>query len=78
MSGLALSMFGQFQAALDGEPLEGFRTAKVQALLIYLAVEGTAQRRESLMTMLWPGMPETSARQNLRQILYYLRRDMPD
>ena len=78
MSGLELSLFGQFQARLDGEILEGFRTTKVQALLIYLAIEETPQRRESLMTLFWPGMPEKSARQNLRQILYYLRRDMPD
>jgi WD40 repeat protein/DNA-binding SARP family transcriptional activator/tRNA A-37 threonylcarbamoyl transferase component Bud32 len=78
MSGLELSLFGQFQARLDGEFLEGFRTAKVQALLVYLAVEETPQRREALMTLFWPGMPEKSARQNLRQILYYLRRDMTD
>ena len=78
MSGLELSLLGQFRAMLDGKLLAGFRTAKVQALLIYLAVEPTPQRREALMTMMWPGMPERSARQNMRQILYYLRRDMPD
>jgi WD40 repeat protein/serine/threonine protein kinase/DNA-binding SARP family transcriptional activator len=78
MSGLELSLLGQFRAMVDGKLLRGFRTAKVQALLIYLAVESTTpQRREALMTMLWPGMLERSARQNLRQILYYLRRDMP-
>jgi DNA-binding SARP family transcriptional activator len=31
-----------------------------------------------LLNLLWPGLPEKSARSNLRQILYYLRRDLPD
>ncbi|MFN2255999.1 MAG: winged helix-turn-helix domain-containing protein, partial [Candidatus Promineifilaceae bacterium] len=79
MNALSLSLFGRFQAVLNGEPLGGFRTAKVQALLVYLAADPkTPQRRESLMTLLWPGMPERSARQNLRQIIYNLRRAVPD
>jgi WD40 repeat protein/serine/threonine protein kinase/DNA-binding SARP family transcriptional activator len=79
MSALTLSLFGRFQATLDDDPLPGFRTAKVQALLIYLAAEpATPHRRESLMTLLWPGMPERSARQNLRQIIYNLRSAVPD
>jgi WD40 repeat protein/serine/threonine protein kinase len=46
-------------------------------LLIYLAVEAVlgsvSQRRETLMELLWPGMPPTSGRKNLRQTIYYLR-----
>lgn len=79
MGGLSLSLFGRFQAILNGEPLVAFRTTKVQALLIYLAAEPTTpHRRETLMTLLWPDMPERSARQNLRQILYNLRRAVPE
>jgi DNA-binding SARP family transcriptional activator/energy-coupling factor transporter ATP-binding protein EcfA2 len=79
MSAFTLTLFGRFQALLKGEPLAGFRTAKVQALLVYLATEPTKpQRRETLMTLLWPRMPERSARQNLRQIIYNLRRAIPD
>ena len=79
MRRLELSFFGRFQAVVDGEPLAGFRTAKVQALLIYLAAEPhTPHRRETLMTLLWPGMPEHAARHNLRQIIYNLRRTFPD
>jgi DNA-binding SARP family transcriptional activator len=63
----------------EGEPLAGFRTQKVQALLIYLAAEGdTRHRREQLMTLLWPGMLESSGRANLRQVLYHLRRALGD
>ncbi|MFN2141092.1 MAG: BTAD domain-containing putative transcriptional regulator, partial [Candidatus Promineifilaceae bacterium] len=79
MSAFSLSLFGRFQATLNDEPLGGFRTAKVQALLVCLAAEPTKPlRRESLMLLLWPGMPERSARQNLRQIIYNLRRAVPD
>jgi hypothetical protein len=34
-----LSLLGQFQARLGEEPIAGFQTRKVQALLVYLAVE---------------------------------------
>ena len=79
MSQLTLSFLGQCQVVLEGEPITGFRTQKVQALLACLAVEPqTAHRRERLMTLLWPGMPETSARANLRQILFHLRQAIPD
>ena len=78
MSALSLSLFGRFHGSLNGEPLDHFRTNKVQALLIYLAVEQAASRRERLMNLFWPGMPERSARQNLRQTIYNLRRAIPD
>ncbi|HEX6387436.1 MAG TPA: hypothetical protein VF177_22440, partial [Anaerolineae bacterium] len=79
MNQLSLSLLGDFQADLNGEPLIGFRTQKVQALLIYLAAAPhTAHRREQLMTLLWPGMPEQSARSNLRQILFHLRQVIPE
>ena len=67
---LSLSLLGPFQAALGMEPLGNFRTRKVQALLIHLAAEPEAHSRDSLMNLMWPGMPEKSARSNLRQILY--------
>jgi WD40 repeat protein/serine/threonine protein kinase/DNA-binding SARP family transcriptional activator len=79
MSMLDLSFFGRFQAVSRGEPLSSFRTQKVQALLIYLAAAPEkAHRREMLMTLLWPGMPEQSARANLRQVLFLLRQAIPD
>ena len=71
---LDLSFFGTFQATLGGKPLTHFRSAKVQGLLIYLAL--TAQQahgREVLATLFWPDDPETVAKRNLRQSLYRLR-----
>jgi DNA-binding SARP family transcriptional activator len=75
---LELTLFGRFQARLDDAPMPGFRTNKVQALLVYLVAEPERHSRESLMDLLWPGMPERSARHNLRQVLYYLRRAIPE
>jgi WD40 repeat protein/DNA-binding SARP family transcriptional activator len=77
MSGLSLSLLGPFSVAIDGQPLSGFRTRLVQALLIYLTCQPERHGRESLMALLWPELPQTSAQQNLRQNLYYLRRDIP-
>ena len=74
MTLLSLSLLGPFNATHDDQPLNNFKTNKVQALLIYLAVERSPIRRESLLTLLWPGMPEKSARHNLSQTLYALRK----
>jgi WD40 repeat protein/serine/threonine protein kinase len=78
MVALKLELLGSFRSYLGQEPLESFRTNKVQALLIYLAIETEAHSRESLTSLLWPGMPERSARTNLRQIVYYLRKIIPE
>ncbi len=54
MASLSLSLLGPFRAVLDGSPLPGFRTKKVQALLIYLVTErAMPHRREYLMELLW-------------------------
>jgi DNA-binding SARP family transcriptional activator len=78
MTVLTLGTLGPFRASLGQTPLTDFRTRKVQALLIYLATEPRPQRRDLLMDLLWPGMPERSARSNLRQVLYYLRQVLPE
>ena len=78
MATLSLSLLGNFQAWLDDQPIPGFQTRKVQALLIYLAAEPERHLRESLLDLMWPGMPNRSARHNLRQVLYYLRSAIPE
>jgi hypothetical protein len=62
MSTLSVSLLGPFEASLDERPLHKFRTSKVQALLIYLATEASVvHRRDGLMALLWPGLPQKSA-----------------
>ncbi len=73
-----LKLFGAFQASI-GEDAVTFRTLKVQALFIYLVVESPRPHaREALMTLLWPDLPLESAQVNLRQIVYQLRKAIPD
>lgn len=51
-----------------------FRSEKVQALLVYLALEaGRPHRRRMLATLLWPDYSEAGSLSNLRKALYYLR-----
>ena len=59
---LFLSLLGPLTVALDNNPISSFRTKSVQALLIYLACEADRPiQRESLLGLLWPGLPQSSA-----------------
>ncbi len=59
MTRLELSFLGSFQVKLGGQPVTGFETDKVRALLAYLAVEyGNPHRREQLAALFWPGWPD--------------------
>jgi DNA-binding SARP family transcriptional activator len=78
MPGLSLALLGSFQAEFNGRPLTHFRAKTVQALLVYLTCQPEAHSREHLMTLLWPGMPQSSALSNLRQTLYLLRQAIPE
>ncbi len=79
MPALELCLLGPFEASLDGRSFTDFRTKKVQALLVYLSVErDRSHGRESLMDLLWPGMPLDSAQVNLRQTIYRLRQALPE
>lgn len=78
MARLSLAFLGGFQATLGNVPVTGFESDKVRALLVYLAVETTSQRRTALSGLLWPDMPEASARHNLSQVLFNLRQVIGD
>ncbi|MFN8445582.1 MAG: BTAD domain-containing putative transcriptional regulator [Caldilineaceae bacterium] len=50
---------------------------KVQALLAYLAMEQRrAHSRDRLSAFFWPDLPESAARNNLRQTLFVLRQNL--
>ena len=79
MARLSIALLGPLQVTLDGEPVSGFASDKVRALLAYLAVEGEhAHRRQSLAGLLWADWPERSARDNLRHALSNLRAAIGD
>ena len=74
MARWSLRMLGPFLAAGDGEPLRGFRSDKVRGLLAFLAVNvDRPWSRGSLADLLWPDVPERTARSSLRTALSNLR-----
>ena len=75
---LEISVLGQLQISLNGEPITNLSTGKVQALLAYLVVENAyPHRREKLAGLLWSEFMDSSARTNLRQSVARLRRIVP-
>ena len=79
MTTLSITLFGSFQATLDGRPVTRFESNKVRALLAYLAVEADRPHsRDELVGLLWPDQPDSTARTNLRQALANLRLALGD
>jgi DNA-binding SARP family transcriptional activator/predicted ATPase len=79
MTYLSIRALGPLEIKLDGEPVSGFESDKVRALLVFLAVaEARPHRREKLAALLWPERPERSARANLRCALANLRKVLGD
>ncbi len=77
MPKLTLTLFGPFQATVDGKVLTDFATDKIRALLAYLAVAADKpHRREALATLLWPAYSDAIALRNLRQSLHRLRQTL--
>ena len=79
MPRLSIRLLGPFEVTLDDRPVARFESDKVRALLAYLAVEADRpHRRETLAGLLWPEMPERTARANLRYALANLRQVISD
>src|SRR5262249_48375837 len=76
---LSLRLLGSVQVTLAGEPITGFESDLVRALLAYLAVErDRPHRRESLVALSWPDHPDPIASHRLSQALSNLRRVLRD
>ncbi len=76
---LSLAVLGPFRATVGEAPLPESRSKKIEALLVYLALNPSrAHRRENLVGLLFPDIPDESARINLRQSLARLRRAIGD
>jgi DNA-binding SARP family transcriptional activator/predicted ATPase len=79
MAHLCITLLGNLQVTLDGQPVPSFKSNKDRALLAYLSVESTrAHRRESLAGLFWPEWPDRDALSNLRYTLSSLRRVIGD
>jgi DNA-binding SARP family transcriptional activator/tetratricopeptide (TPR) repeat protein len=76
---LEVRLFGQFRLTVDGRPVEGPTTARLQSLFAYLLLHADApQPRAHLSFTFWPDAAESNARNNLRQLLHQLRQTLPD
>jgi predicted ATPase/DNA-binding SARP family transcriptional activator len=79
MASLSLALLGALRVSRDGKPVSGFESARVRALLAYLAVEADRpHQRDALAALLWPEQPDQAARSNLRQALANLRLALGD
>jgi DNA-binding SARP family transcriptional activator len=74
---LKLSLLGVCEVWLGTRKLS-FRTRKVQALLVYLALEPGFHSRDKLLTLLWPEVDQSRGRANLRMALARLKDDLID
>jgi DNA-binding SARP family transcriptional activator len=77
--GLELRLFGDFFVAYGGKPVSSMSTSRLQSLLAYLLLHRDApQARHHLAFVLWPDSTDKQALTNLRNLLYRLRRALPD
>jgi len=70
---LRLALLGAPEISLHGQSLTEQITGRGLALLIYLAVTGEAQTRETLAELLWAKIPGEEARSRLRDTLPRIR-----
>jgi DNA-binding SARP family transcriptional activator len=76
---LSLRLLGSFEAQLDNDKTLESRAKRIEALLAFLATESDRpHRRDRLVGLLFPDMPDDQARTNLRQTLTRLRRAIND
>lgn len=70
-----LKLLGTLELSVDDKPIAShFRSDKVRALLVYLALKGgRPHQRRLLATLLWPNFSEEASRRNLRKALFHLR-----
>ena len=79
MTRLKIRLFGGFQAYWCDDIIDSFESQKVRGLCAYLAhAQRRACSRDSLAGLFWPNNTSDSARRNLRQALYSLRRAIGD
>jgi predicted ATPase/DNA-binding SARP family transcriptional activator len=78
MASLSLALLGPLHVSRGGQPIS-FESARVRALLLYLAVEADRpHHRDALAGLLWPEQTNQTARNNLRQALANLRHVLGD
>ncbi|HXP92344.1 MAG TPA: BTAD domain-containing putative transcriptional regulator [Candidatus Binatia bacterium] len=71
-------LFGSVQICCEGTRIEHRLSTTTQLLFAMLVTgEGDVLKREEIAFTLWPDLPESEARANLRRHLYLLQRALP-
>lgn len=78
---LSVQLFGYPACFTRSGKRMHFPTQKATALLLYLVTEailhpGERVAKEKILDLFWPGMPQSSALQNLRQCIYQVRKEL--
>jgi DNA-binding SARP family transcriptional activator len=74
---LAVYCLGSFRAAVNGQPIAGWKSLKSQAIFKYLVTHhGTHTSKDLLMDLFWPEADPKSARHNLHQAIHCLRQTL--
>ena len=75
---IEIRTLGQTKVSVDGEELAGEAAwPKSLALIVFMAREPGPDRREDVLSILWPERDEKRARRALNQLLYTLRKASP-
>ena len=76
---LHIHLLGRFSLDSDCTPVTSIDTPRLQSLLAYLVLHaGIPQSRTRLAALLWPDSTETQAHTNLRNLLFKLRKLLPN
>ncbi len=76
---LQVRLFGPLEVRAAGRPLAPVGSARLRALVAYLALHaGTSVSRQHLAFLLWPDSTEAQALTNLRKALHLLRHEHRD
>ena len=75
---LQLSLFGDFRASLRDVDVTPTRNSAVRVLLLLSLGDSTREARPRICELLWPDADPKRARENLRQALFYLRRQFDE
>ena len=73
---LTISTLGGLSIRCRDEPVTGFASRKVEALLVYLTCTGRPRPREVVAEMLWEERSQSQALANLRVVLSSLRKHL--
>lgn len=76
---LEIDLLGTFRLRYQGDPVDAMNSARLQELLTYLILHRDApQQRQHIAMKFWPDSPAKQTLANLRQLLFQLRKALPE